>query len=179
MALHFTWTEAPLAAKCMQILQMTQYADNIWNEGKFLHLFTDHKRSWKHCPSTHKYLLQLIVSLKNRCTTILLALTAHQTPTFSGWLRQLCCCSHTGRWVDTPFSWATPMSSNFSSVSTRRQCFFPCLLRVPHCSKFIHQIMNSLSAGNSVTTEFISKFSPTLSSRSVYHVGVIQKNTLL
>jgi hypothetical protein len=34
--------------------------------------------------STYKYFLQLIVLLKNTCTTILPALTAHQTPTFTG-----------------------------------------------------------------------------------------------
>jgi hypothetical protein len=32
-----------------------------------------------------QYLSQLIVSLKNTGATILLALTAHQTPTFTGW----------------------------------------------------------------------------------------------
>jgi hypothetical protein len=31
------------------------------------------------------YLSQLIVSLKNTGATILLALTEHQTPTFTGW----------------------------------------------------------------------------------------------
>jgi hypothetical protein len=35
--------------------------------------------------------------------------------------------------------------------------------------------MNCFSAGNS----FIMKFSPTISSRSEFHVGVIQKYTLL
>jgi hypothetical protein len=40
----FTATSAPLAAKCTRILSMTQHADNIWNEEKFLHLFTDHSR---------------------------------------------------------------------------------------------------------------------------------------
>jgi hypothetical protein len=79
----------------MRILPMTQHADNIWNKGKFLPLFTDHRRCWKRCPSTHKYLSQLIVLLKSTRTTILLALAAHQTPTFIGWLQQLCyrCCT--------------------------------------------------------------------------------------
>jgi hypothetical protein len=35
------------------------------------------------------YLSQLIISLKNTGPTILLALTAHQTPTFTGWSRTL------------------------------------------------------------------------------------------
>jgi hypothetical protein len=47
-----------------------------------------------------------------------------------------------------------------------------------HCSKFIHQIMNCLSARNSFITKFTSKFLSTLSSRSVYHIGVIQKYVL-
>jgi hypothetical protein len=44
MALCFTTTGAPPAAKRTRILQITQHADNIWNEGKFLPLFTDHRR---------------------------------------------------------------------------------------------------------------------------------------
>jgi hypothetical protein len=43
-ALRFRGTGVPLAAERMRILPMTQHADNIWNEGKFLALFTDHKR---------------------------------------------------------------------------------------------------------------------------------------
>jgi hypothetical protein len=43
-ALRFTDTGALLAADRMRILPMTQHADNIWNEGKFLPLFTDHRR---------------------------------------------------------------------------------------------------------------------------------------
>jgi hypothetical protein len=35
--------------------------------------------------SRRRYLSQLTVSLKNTGTTIFLALTAHQTPTFTGW----------------------------------------------------------------------------------------------
>jgi hypothetical protein len=41
MALRFTMTIAPLAMK--RTLPMTQRANNIWNEGKFLPLFTDHR----------------------------------------------------------------------------------------------------------------------------------------
>jgi hypothetical protein len=44
-------------------------------------------------------------------------------------------------------------------------------------SKFIQQIVNCLSAGNSFITKFTSTFSPTLSSRSVLHMGDIQKYT--
>jgi hypothetical protein len=40
--------------------------------------FIDHRRCWKCCPSTWRYLLQLTDSLENTGTTIL-ALTAHQT----------------------------------------------------------------------------------------------------
>jgi hypothetical protein len=35
-----------------RILPMTQHADNIKNDGKFLPLFTDHRWRWKCCPST-------------------------------------------------------------------------------------------------------------------------------
>jgi hypothetical protein len=44
MALHFTATGTPLATKRVRILLITQHADNIWNEGGFLPLFTDHRR---------------------------------------------------------------------------------------------------------------------------------------
>jgi hypothetical protein len=43
-ALRFTVTGAPPAAKRTRILPMTQHTNNIWNEGKFLPLFTDHRR---------------------------------------------------------------------------------------------------------------------------------------
>jgi hypothetical protein len=43
-ALRFTGTGALLAVERMRILPMTQHADNIWNEGKFLPLFTDHRK---------------------------------------------------------------------------------------------------------------------------------------
>jgi hypothetical protein len=44
IALRFTATGALPAAKGTLILLMTQHADNIWNEGKFLLLFTNHRR---------------------------------------------------------------------------------------------------------------------------------------
>jgi hypothetical protein len=40
--------------------------------------------------------------------------------------------------------------------------------------KFIHQTVNCLSARNSFITKFMSELLPTLSSRSLFHVGVIQ-----
>jgi hypothetical protein len=44
--------------------------------------------SGKNCSRmTYTYLSQLIVSLKNTGPTILLALTAHHTPTVTGWSR--------------------------------------------------------------------------------------------
>jgi hypothetical protein len=58
---YYSYTEC-LERK--QILPMTRHADNIWYERKFWPLFTDHRRCWKHCLCTHKYLLQLIVLLK-------------------------------------------------------------------------------------------------------------------
>jgi hypothetical protein len=48
---------------------------------------------------------QLIVYLKNTGTTFLLALTAHQTPTFTGWLQQLCCRSCTRLWHSSLLSY--------------------------------------------------------------------------
>jgi hypothetical protein len=53
-ALRFKGTGAPLAEEHMLIFPMTQHADNIWNEGKFLLLFTDHRRCCKRSPSSHK-----------------------------------------------------------------------------------------------------------------------------
>jgi hypothetical protein len=41
---RFTATGEPPAAERTRILPMTQQADNICNEGKFLPLFTDHRR---------------------------------------------------------------------------------------------------------------------------------------
>jgi hypothetical protein len=77
-------------------LQMTQHADNIWNEGKFLLLSTGHKRCWTRYPSTRKYLSQLIILKKKNTRTIThYVLTAHQAPTSTGWLQQLCCRSCT------------------------------------------------------------------------------------
>jgi hypothetical protein len=96
-ALHFTATGALPAAKCTRILPMNQHADNIWNEGKFWPLFTDHRRCWKRYPFTRKCLSQLIVSLRNTRTTIL-ALTAHQATTLTGWLQQFCYHSGTRLW---------------------------------------------------------------------------------
>jgi hypothetical protein len=43
-ALLFTASGAPPVVKRTRILPMTQHADNIWNEGKLLPLFTDHRR---------------------------------------------------------------------------------------------------------------------------------------
>jgi hypothetical protein len=43
-ALRFTATDALPVAKRLRILPMKQHADNIWNEGKFLPLFTDNRR---------------------------------------------------------------------------------------------------------------------------------------
>jgi hypothetical protein len=40
---RFTVTGPPPAAEHTRNLPMTQHADNIWNEGKFLPLFTDHR----------------------------------------------------------------------------------------------------------------------------------------
>jgi hypothetical protein len=43
-AVRFTATGAPPAVKRTRILPMTEHADNIWNEGKLLPLFTDLRR---------------------------------------------------------------------------------------------------------------------------------------
>jgi hypothetical protein len=40
-------------------------------------------------------------------------------------------------------------------------------------------MVNCLSTGNSFITKFTSKFSPTISSRFIFHVGILQKHTLL
>jgi hypothetical protein len=41
-----------------------------------------------------------------------------------------------------------------------------------------HKTVNCLSARNSFVTKFMSKFAPTFSSRSVFHMGVIEKYML-
>jgi hypothetical protein len=104
-------------------------ADNISNEVVTIH------RSQK----VVKMLSSLHVDIFHNCFikntgTTVLALTAHQTPAFTGWLQQLCFLSCTRLWHSV--SWVrrvsdflcvcsslAPVSSNFSSVRT-------CLLRV-------------------------------------------------
>jgi hypothetical protein len=44
---------------------------------------------------TRRYFLQLIFPLKTQVQHSSLHLTAHQTPSFAGWLQQLCCRSCT------------------------------------------------------------------------------------
>jgi hypothetical protein len=70
-------------------------ADNIRYE-----VFTIHRSQevLKMPSSLHVDFLQLIVLIKNIGTIFLLALTAHQTPTFAGWLQQLCYRSCTRLW---------------------------------------------------------------------------------
>jgi hypothetical protein len=112
-------------------LPMTQHADNIWNEGKLLPLFTDHRRCWKRWPSARKYLSQLIILLKKTHVQqyfLHLQHTRHQ--------RSLVgisnCVAVLALDFDTPVSWArsfsdflgvcsslAPMSSNVSSVGAR------------------------------------------------------------
>jgi hypothetical protein len=178
-ALRFTVTGAPPAGKFTRNLLTTQHAGNIWT---FLPLFTDHRWCWKRCPSTRKYLSQLIVSLKKHmynnpsCTYSIPDTNFH-------WMASANCATVLALGFDTPVCWArcfsdvlrvsvssspAPIPSNFS-VRTRR-------LRVP---LFWVYSPNCLSAGKSFITKFMSKSSPTLSSRSLFHVGVIQTYTLL
>jgi hypothetical protein len=77
--------------------------------------------------STRRYFSQLIVSLKNTGTTILLEFTAHQTSTFTGWLQQWRCRFCTNLWHSSLFSETLGMcsslastASNFFSVCSRR-----------------------------------------------------------
>jgi hypothetical protein len=68
-------------------------ADNIRNEVVTIHRSQE---VLKMLSSLHIHIFsQLIVLLKNTGTTILLALTAYQMPTYTGWLQQLCCRSCT------------------------------------------------------------------------------------
>jgi hypothetical protein len=134
MALRFIATGAPPAVKGTRILPMIQHADNIWNEGKFLPLFTNYRRCWKRCPSARKYLSQLTVSLKTRVQQSFLHLqhTRHHL-SLDGFSN---CVAVLALDFDSPISWArrisdflgvcsslAPVSSNFSSLSTRRLCF--------------------------------------------------------
>jgi hypothetical protein len=132
MTLHFTATGALPTTKHTRILPMTQLADNIWNEGKFLLLFTNHRRCWKCCPSTHKYLSKLNVLLHIQ-QSLHLQHTRHQL-SLDGFSN---CVAVLVLDFDTAVSWAkhfsdflgicsrlAPMSSNVSSVSTQWLCFF-------------------------------------------------------
>jgi hypothetical protein len=68
-------------------------ADNVWNEVVTVHKSQEvFKMSCLHLEIFRSF-------IKNTGTTILLVLTAHQTPTFTEWLRQLCCrfCSRLRR----------------------------------------------------------------------------------
>jgi hypothetical protein len=116
-------------------------ADNIRNEVVTIHRSQE---MLKMLASLHvDIFLLLIVSLKNTGTEFLLALTAHQTPTFTGWLHQLCCrscirLSHSSLWARRFSDFlgvcsslaSTRMSCNFS-VSTRRLCLCFLLINSP------------------------------------------------
>jgi hypothetical protein len=134
--LHLMETGVLLASECMRILLMCQHANTIWTEGNFLPLFTDHTKCWKCCPHTHKYILQLTVLLKKtevQQSFLHLQHTRHQL-SLDGLSN---CVAILALVFDTLVSWArcvsdflgiwsrlTPLSSNFSSVSSRRLCFF-------------------------------------------------------
>jgi hypothetical protein len=79
-ALSFVATCIPPAARVIQILPMNQHTwQLITFRMKWLQ-FTDHRRFWKCCPSTCRYLLQLIISLKTQIQQSFLHLqhTRHQ-----------------------------------------------------------------------------------------------------
>jgi hypothetical protein len=76
--------------------------------------------------------------------------------------------------TDTPLSWVrrfsgflglysnlAPVSSNFSSVSTRHLYFCFLSIKESRFCKLIHQIVNCLSAGNSFITKFVEIFANT------------------
>jgi hypothetical protein len=96
-------------------------------------------------------------------------------------LQQLCCPSCTI--FDNPLSWArhfsdfldvysslTPMSSTFPQQALGPYVFVSCLLRFPLI--LVYSPNCELSDGNSFIMKFTLKCSPTLSIRSVFHVGV-------
>jgi hypothetical protein len=157
----------------------SESADNIRNEVVTIHRSQEVLK----VPSSLHIDIFCNCFVKKTGTTFLLALTAHQTQTSTGWLQQLCCCYWTRLWQSSDFLGACSslalMSSKFSRVSTLNLRFCFLSIKESHCSKFVHQIMNCLSAGNSFIMKFASKFLPTLSSRSVFHMGDMQKYTLL
>jgi hypothetical protein len=93
---------------------------------------------------------------------------------------------------DTPVSWARRFSdflgvcsslariwSNFSSVSTWRLCFVFVSIKNPVVLNLFTKLWIVCLLGTLSPRKFTSKFSRTLTSRSVFHVGVIQKYAFL
>jgi hypothetical protein len=78
--------------------------------------------------SFYTYLSQLIVSLKKH-TYFLLAFTAHKTPTFTGWLQQLCCRSCTRLWHSSLLS-QTFLFSKHSALKS------PVVLSLPYSPNY-------------------------------------------
>jgi hypothetical protein len=127
-------------------------------------LFIDHRRCWKRCPSTRKHLSKLILVLKTDVQQFFLHLqqTRHQL-SLDGFSN---CVAVLALDFDAPVSWArrfsdflgvcsslVPMSSNFSSVSTRRLCVFFLSIKSPVVLRLLAKLwivclLGSLSSRN-------------------------------
>jgi hypothetical protein len=71
------------------------------------------------------------------------------------------------------------LSSNFSLVSTQHLSFFSVSSNKSPVLSLFTKLWTVFSAGNSFIVKFKSKFSPILSSKSVLHIDVIKKFSLL
>jgi hypothetical protein len=118
MALRFIATRASPAAKCTRILSMTQHANNIRNEGKFLPLFTDHRRCWNCCPSTR-------IHSSHRQKRFRFTFWKFSAVIFEISLQMFSLSSSVRGLL------LAPMLSIFSSVSTRHLCFVFLSIKSP------------------------------------------------
>jgi hypothetical protein len=172
---RFTATGPPPAVERTRILPMTQHAGNVWNDGKFL--ITNHRRCWKCCPSTRRHSSQW----QKRFWFTFWRFSAgifeiFPTNVFFWSFFRL-------RAIAVNFVLQTNPEEKITRITPPHKhstlVFYYLVCYESRCSKFIHQIMNCLSAGNSFITKFTSKFSPTPSSRSAFHRDVIRKYRLL
>jgi hypothetical protein len=119
--LSFAATSTSAAERRARVLPMNQSSDGLQSsERRSLH-FTDHRRCWKCCPSTRTHSSHRRKRFWFTLWRNFVALLALEFETPVYWARR--CSDFLG-----VCSSLAPISSNFSSVSTRRLCF--CFLSI-------------------------------------------------